>query len=49
MQALDSKRPQFEASLPAWTCVYLASGKAAKLRGKYIDCTRDIEEYMKLF
>jgi hypothetical protein len=46
MKALEAKRPHFDASLPAYTCVYLASGKAEKLRGKYVDCTRDIEEVM---
>ncbi|KAI5194255.1 hypothetical protein E4T38_09624 [Aureobasidium subglaciale] len=49
MKELDKKRPKFDISLPAWTCVYLASGKGAKLRGKYVDCTRDIEEAAKLY
>lgn len=44
MKKLDAKRPHFDASLPAWTCVFLASGKAEKLRGRYVDCTRDIGE-----
>ncbi|KIW19445.1 hypothetical protein PV08_00017 [Exophiala spinifera] len=46
MRALDAKRPHFDASLPAYTCVYLASGKAQKLRGQYVDCTRDIGEVL---
>ena len=49
MKELDKKRPKFDISLPAWTCVYLASGRAAKLRGKYVDCTRDIEEAAALY
>lgn len=49
MKELDKKRPKFDISLPAWTCVYLASGKAGALRGKYVDCTRDIEEVMALY
>lgn len=48
MKALEAKRPHFDISLPAWTCVYLASGKAEKLRGRYVDCTRDIEETMAI-
>ena len=49
MKKLDATRPRFDVSLPAWTCVYLASGRAAKLRGKYVDCTRDIEEVLRLY
>ena len=49
MRQLDLKRPKFDISLPAWTCVYLASGKAGKLKGKYVDCTRDIEEQEALY
>lgn len=49
MKALDAKRPRFEASLAAWTCVYLASGKASTLRGRYVDCTRDVEEAQALY
>jgi NAD(P)-dependent dehydrogenase (short-subunit alcohol dehydrogenase family) len=44
MEKIGKKRPHFEGRLPAWTCVWLASGKAALLRGKYVDCTRDVEE-----
>ena len=47
MKMLDQKRPHYDISLPAWTCVFLASGKAAKLRGKYVDCTRDIGEVIE--
>ena len=47
MKALDQTRPHYDISLPAWTCVYLVSGKAAKLRGKYVDCTRDIGEVIE--
>lgn len=49
MEKLHSKAPTFDASLPAWTCVYLASGKAESLRGRYVDCTRDIEEQIALY
>ncbi|EMC96070.1 hypothetical protein BAUCODRAFT_148904 [Baudoinia panamericana UAMH 10762] len=49
MKALEAKHPHYEASLAAWTCVYLASGKAANMRGKYIDCTRDIVEQEALY
>lgn len=49
MKALDAKRPHFDASLPAYTCVFLATGKAAKLRGRYVDCTRDINEAIALY
>ncbi|THH02943.1 hypothetical protein EW145_g6677, partial [Phellinidium pouzarii] len=30
--------------LSAWTCVYLATGRAAALRGRYIDVGDDIED-----
>lgn len=49
MKELDKRRPKFDISLPAWTCVYLASGKAKALRGKYVDCTRDVEEAIALY
>jgi len=44
MEKIGKKRPHFEGRLPAWTCVWLCSGKAAQLRGKYVDCTRDVGE-----
>ena len=31
------------AELCAQTCVYLATGKAKELRGRYIDSVKDIE------
>ena len=49
MKALGAKRPHFDISLPSWTCVFLASGRAEVLRGKYVDCTRDIKEVMALY
>lgn len=44
MEKIGAKRPHFEAALPAWTCVWLSSGKASALRGKFVDCTRDVGE-----
>jgi NAD(P)-dependent dehydrogenase (short-subunit alcohol dehydrogenase family) len=44
MEKIGKKRPHFEGRLPAWTCVWLCSGRAAQLRGRYVDCTRDVEE-----
>ncbi|KAF5655154.1 short-chain alcohol dehydrogenase/reductase [Fusarium sp. NRRL 25303] len=44
MAKIGAKRPHFEAALPAWTCVWLSSGKAVALRGKFVDCTRDVGE-----
>jgi NAD(P)-dependent dehydrogenase (short-subunit alcohol dehydrogenase family) len=44
MEMIGKKRPHFEGRLPAWTCVWLCSGKAEQLRGKYVDCTRDVAE-----
>lgn len=46
MEEIGKKRPHFEGRLPAWTCVWLCSGKAAKLRGRYVDCTRDVGEQL---
>ncbi|KAF5630043.1 peroxisomal short-chain alcohol dehydrogenase [Fusarium sp. NRRL 52700] len=47
MEKINAKRPHFEAALPAWTCVWLSSGKATALRGKFVDCTRDVGEQAK--
>jgi len=44
MERMSKSRPHFDASLSAWTCVYLAAGKGAILKGRMIDCTRDIQE-----
>jgi NAD(P)-dependent dehydrogenase (short-subunit alcohol dehydrogenase family) len=44
---IGAKRPHFEAALPAWTCVWLSSGKGSGLRGKFVDCTRDVGEQAK--
>ncbi|KAI1030727.1 hypothetical protein LB503_013002 [Fusarium chuoi] len=44
MAKIGAKRPHFEAALPAWTCVWLSSGRALALRGKFVDCTRDVGE-----
>lgn len=44
MEGLSKKRPHFEGRLPAWTCVWLCSGRGNALRGKYVDCTRDVGE-----
>ncbi|EXK30432.1 hypothetical protein FOMG_13242 [Fusarium oxysporum f. sp. melonis 26406] len=47
MNKIGAKRPHFEAALPAWTCVWLSSGKGSDLRGKFVDCTRDVGEQAK--
>lgn len=47
MEKIGKKRPHFEGRLPAWTCVWLCSGRAAQLRGKYVDCTRDVIEQVE--
>ncbi len=39
--------PEFKAETPAWTCVYLVTGKGARLERRLVDCTRDIEEVKK--
>lgn len=45
MEAIGKKRPHYTGELPAWACVWLCAGKGVEsLRGKYVDCTRDIEE-----
>jgi hypothetical protein len=44
MDTLAQSRPAFKEELAAWTCVYLSSGTGKVLRGRLIDCTRDIEE-----
>lgn len=46
MAKIERKRPHFDIGLPAWTCVFLASGKAESLRGQFVDCTKDIGEVM---
>ncbi|KAH8665143.1 hypothetical protein BGZ60DRAFT_453578 [Tricladium varicosporioides] len=47
MDKLHKIHPNFQAELPAWTCVYLAAGKGKCLEGRLVDCTRDIEEVKK--
>ncbi|KAJ9659592.1 hypothetical protein H2198_003005 [Neophaeococcomyces mojaviensis] len=44
---MKSVLPRFQAELPAWTTVFLASGRAHALRGRYVDCTRDIAEVIQ--
>ncbi|KAL1873195.1 hypothetical protein Daus18300_004014 [Diaporthe australafricana] len=44
MAEIGKRRPHFEGELPAWTCVWLCAGKGASLKGKFVDCTRDVEE-----
>jgi len=44
MDKMAKMHPEFKAETPAWTCVYLAVGHGNALRGRLIDCTRDIEE-----
>ena len=48
MAKIGAKRPHFAPELPAWTVVYLASGKARALSGQYIDATRDVEEVLAI-
>jgi len=47
MEKIGKKRPHFEGRLPAWTCVWLCSGRAKQLRGRYVDCTRDVKEQVE--
>ncbi|KAF5258974.1 hypothetical protein FOXYS1_10433 [Fusarium oxysporum] len=47
MNKIGAKRPHFEAALPAWTCVWLSSGKGSDLKGKFVDCTLDVGEQAK--
>lgn len=44
MAEISKRRPHFEGELPAWTCVWLCADKGAPLRGRFVDCTRDVEE-----
>lgn len=44
MAEISKRRPHFEGELPAWTCVWLCAGKGDSLRGRFVDCTRDVEE-----
>lgn len=44
MAKIGKNRPHFDVSLPAWTCVFLASAKGKKLKGQFVDCTRDVDE-----
>lgn len=46
MAKIGKNRPHFDIGLPAWTCVFLATGKGNKLRGQFVDCTRDIGEVL---
>ncbi|RDW66374.1 NAD(P)-binding protein-25 [Coleophoma cylindrospora] len=44
MEKMAKRHPEFKAETPAWTCVYLATGRGKGLEGRLVDCTRDIEE-----
>lgn len=44
MAEISKRRPHYAGELPAWACVWLCSGKGGPLRGKFVDCTRDVEE-----
>ncbi|PQE11605.1 short chain dehydrogenase reductase SDR protein [Rutstroemia sp. NJR-2017a WRK4] len=44
MARLHKTHPEYSIDLPAWTCVYLAAGRGDALRGRLVDCTRDLEE-----
>lgn len=44
MAEISKRRPHFEGELPAWTCVWLCAGKGTLLKGRFVDCTRDVEE-----
>ena len=44
MEKIGKNRPHFDISLPAWTCVFLASDHGKKLQGQFVDCTRDLDE-----
>lgn len=45
MESIGKKRPHYTGELPAWTCIWLCAGSGVEsLRGKYVDCTRDVEE-----
>lgn len=44
MAEISKRRPHFEGELPAWACVWLCAGKGVSLRGRFVDCTRDVEE-----
>ncbi|KAJ5812401.1 hypothetical protein N7474_008702 [Penicillium riverlandense] len=46
MEKVGAKRPHYSGNLPAWTCVWLCAGKGNAMKGKYVDCTRDVEEQM---
>ncbi|KAJ5717067.1 hypothetical protein N7488_002713 [Penicillium malachiteum] len=47
LERLGKSRPHYAPRLPAWTVVWLCTGRAAGLRGQYVDCTRDVEEQMR--
>jgi NAD(P)-dependent dehydrogenase (short-subunit alcohol dehydrogenase family) len=44
MAKIGKNRPHFDIELPAWTCVFLASDNGKKLKGQFVDCTRDVNE-----
>ena len=44
MAKLSKTNPDFKIELPAWTCVYLATGHGKSLAGRLVDCTSDLEE-----
>ena len=46
VKAINSWIPLFKTSrfLCGATCVYIASGKAKVLKGRYFDCEQDIEQ-----
>ncbi|KAF2150957.1 NAD(P)-binding protein [Myriangium duriaei CBS 260.36] len=49
MNEIHARSPHYEASLPAYTCVFLTTDRASPLRGRYVDCTRDVEETIKAY
>ncbi|KAL1888557.1 hypothetical protein Sste5346_009514 [Sporothrix stenoceras] len=49
MAKIGAHRPHYEGVLPAWTVVWLCVPSEAReaLKGKYVDCTRDVVEQSK--
>lgn len=48
MEKISKLQPDFKAELAAWTCVYLATGNGTVLKGRLVDCTKDIDEVKEL-
>ena len=46
MAKISKGKPHFEVGLPAWTCVWLASGRGDGFKGQFVDCTKDVEEVL---